>query len=54
MTPDGNTLWVGVAGTNTVDKIDLVGGTDAVQVSTSLKKSDSSAAPPNIVAVLPK
>lgn len=54
MTPDGNTVWVGVAGTNTVDKIDLVGGTDAAQVATSFKKSDSSAAPPDIVAVQPK
>jgi DNA-binding beta-propeller fold protein YncE len=54
MTPDGNTVWVGVAGTNTVDKIDLVGGSDANQVSTSFKKSDGTAAPPNIVAVQPK
>jgi trimeric autotransporter adhesin len=54
MTPDGNTVWVGVAGTNTVDRIDLAGGTDANQVTTSFKKSDNSAAPPNIVTVLPK
>lgn len=54
MTLDGNTVWVGVAGTNTVDKIDLVGGTDAAQVATSFKKSDGSAAPPDIVAVQPK
>ncbi len=54
MTPDGNTAWVGVGGTNTVDKIDLVGGTDALQVATSFKKSDGSAAPPDLVAVLPK
>jgi len=54
MTPDGNTAWVGVAGTNTVDKIDLVAGTDAKQVATSFKKSDSSAAPPDIVAIRPK
>lgn len=54
MLPDGNTLWVGVGGTNTVDKIDLVGGTDAAQVTTSFKKSDGSAAPPDIVAVQPK
>lgn len=54
MTPDGNSLWVGVAGTNTVDLIDLVGGTDKNQVATSFKKSDSSAAPPNIIAIVPK
>jgi hypothetical protein len=54
MTPDGNTVWVGVAGTNTVDKIDLVGGSDTNQISTSFKKSDGTAAPPNIVAVQPK
>ena len=54
LTPDGNTAWVGVAGTNTVDKIDLVGGSDAQQVATSFKKSDGSAAPPDLVAVQPK
>ena len=54
MTPDGNTVWVGVAGTNTVDEINLNSGTDAVQVTTSFKKSDGSAAPPDIVAVQPK
>lgn len=54
LTPDGNTLWVGVAGTNTVDEIDLVGLKDAVQVGVSFKKSDGSAAPPNIVAIVPK
>ena len=54
ITLDGNTVWVGVAGTNTNDKIDLVGGTDAVQVPMSFKKSDGTAAPPDIVAVWPK
>jgi hypothetical protein len=54
MTPDGNTLWVGVAGTNTADEIDLVNVKDAVQVGVSFKKSDGSAAPPNIVAIQPK
>ncbi|HEY6968494.1 MAG TPA: Ig-like domain-containing protein [Candidatus Angelobacter sp.] len=54
MTPDGNTVWVGVAGTNTVDKINLNSGTDDVQVTTSFKKFDGSAAPPDIVAVQPK
>ena len=54
MTPDGNLLWVGVAGTNTVDLINLSSGTDQNQVTTSFKKSDGSAAPPNIVAIVPK
>lgn len=54
MTPDGNTLWVGVAGTNTVDGIDLVHLSDAVQVGAAFKKSDGSAAPPNIIAIVPK
>ncbi len=54
LTLDGNTAWVGVAGTNTVDKIDLVGGTDTNQVATSFKKRDSTPAPPNLVAVKPK
>src|SRR5262249_26343994 len=54
MTLDGNTLWVGVAGSNNVDRIDLVGSADNLQVATSFKKSDGSAAPPNIVAVKPK
>ena len=54
MTPDGNTVWVGVAGTNTVDKIDLTANSDTKQVSTSFKKSDGSAAPPDIVAIRPK
>lgn len=54
MTPDGNTLWIGVAGSNTVDQIDLVGKADVKQVATTFKKSDSSAAPPDIVALLPK
>ena len=54
MTPDGNTLWIGVAGTNTVDKIDLQTNADVVQVTTSFKKSDGSAAPPNVVGLKPK
>ena len=54
LTLDGNTAWVGVAGSNTVDQIDLVGGTDANQIVTSFKKGDSTAAPPNLVAVKPK
>ncbi len=54
MTPDGTTLWVGVRGTNTVDKIDLTGGGDTLQVPTSFKDSNSNPAPPDIVAVQPK
>jgi trimeric autotransporter adhesin len=53
MTPDGNTVWVGVGGTNTVDEIVLTNNADTVQIPTSFKKSDGSAAPPNIVAVQP-
>jgi hypothetical protein len=49
--PDVNTLWVSVAGTNTVDKIDLIGNTDVAQIATSFKKSDNSPAPPNLVAL---
>jgi hypothetical protein len=55
LTNDGNTLWVGVAGTNTVDKIDLTTGTDVVQVPTHFLKADGSTpAPPNIFALRPK
>jgi hypothetical protein len=49
--PDVNTLWISVAGTNTVDKIDLIGNADVAQVATSFKKSDNSAAPPNLLAL---
>jgi hypothetical protein len=54
LTPDGNTLWVGVAGTNTVDRINLVSGADEVQIPTSFLKSDGSAAPPDLVVIQPK
>lgn len=54
MTPDGNNLWIGVAGANTVDHIDLVGKSDVAQVATSFKKSDGSAAPPDIVTLRPQ
>jgi hypothetical protein len=54
MTLDGNTLWVGVTGSNNVDRIDLLGSADNLQVATNFKKSDGTAAPPNIVAVKPK
>ena len=54
ITPDGNTAWVGVAGTNTVDMIDLGSGGDKIQVPTTFKKADGSPAPPNLVTIRPK
>jgi hypothetical protein len=54
LSQDGNTLWVGVAGTNTVDRINLVDNTDEVQIPTSFIKSDGSPAPPDLVAIKPK
>jgi hypothetical protein len=54
MTPDGALIWVGVAGTNSVDRINLLNNIDDIQVPMTFKKSDGSAAPPNIVAIKPK
>ncbi len=57
LTLDGNTVWVGVDGSNTVDQIILTNDpskADALQIATSFKKSDGTAAPPNLVAVKPK
>jgi hypothetical protein len=54
MTPDGTLIWVGVAGTNSVDRINLLNNIDDTQVPMNFKKSDGSAAPPNIVAIKPK
>ena len=54
MTPDGATLWVGVAGTNSVDRINLLNNVDEFQLPMSFKKVDGSAAPPNLVAIKPK
>jgi hypothetical protein len=54
MTPDGNTLWVGVAGSNSVDRINLLNNLDEVQLPMTFKKLDGSAAPPNLVAIKPK
>jgi hypothetical protein len=51
MVRDLNTLWVSVAGTNTVDKIDLINNADIAQIPTTFKKSDSTAAPPNLLAL---
>lgn len=53
MTPDGNTIWVGVGGTNTVDEINLTSNSDVLQIKTSFTKSDGTPAPPNIVGVKP-
>lgn len=54
LTLDGNTAWVGVAGSNSVDEISLTSSSDTLQIPMSFKKSDGSAAPPNLVAVQPK
>ncbi len=54
ITPDGSTLWVGVGGTNSVDRIDLGAGTDNFHLPMTFVKSDGSPAPPNLVAVQPK
>ena len=54
MTPDGDTLWIGVAGTNSVDRINLLTGADDTQVPMTFKKSDGSPAPPNLVSIVPK
>ena len=51
LTQDGDTLWAGVAGSNTVDRIDLVGGTDNFQIQLNLNKTN---AVPDIIAVRPK
>lgn len=54
MTLDGNTLWVGVAGTNTLDRINLTTNTDELQLPlTALKKGDGTQAQPNLVGVKP-
>jgi hypothetical protein len=54
LTPDGATLWVGVAGTNTVDRINLNSNADEVQIPMTFKKADGSPAPPNLVVIRPK
>ena len=51
MTLDGNTLWVGVAGTNTVHRINLANATDDFQIQLNLNGTN---AVPDIVAVRPK
>jgi hypothetical protein len=54
LTLDGNTAWVGVAGSNTVDQLTLTSNSDTVQIATSFKKGDGTAAPPDLVAIKPK
>jgi hypothetical protein len=51
MTLDGQTLWVGVAGTNSVHRINLASSTDEFQISLNLNGTN---AVPDIVAVRPK
>jgi len=54
ITPDGTTVWAGIGGTNSVDRINLATGADDIQLPMTFKKSDGSAAPPNLVAIKPK
>jgi hypothetical protein len=54
MTPDGVFVWAGIAGTNSVDRINLANNLDDIQVPMSFKKSDGSPAPPNLVVIKPK
>jgi trimeric autotransporter adhesin len=51
MTLDGNTLWIGVAGTNTVHRINLANATDEFNIQLNLNGTN---AIPDIVAVRPK
>lgn len=54
MTPDGNILWIGVAGTNSVDRIDLLNNVDEFQLPMTFQKGDGSPAPPDLVALRPQ
>lgn len=54
MTLDGSTLWVGVSGSNTVDRINMLDNQDELQVPMKFVKVDGSPAPPNLIAVQPK
>jgi hypothetical protein len=54
MTPDGVFVWAGIAGTNSVDRINLANNIDDIQVPMSFKKSDGTPAPPNLVVIKPK
>jgi len=56
MTLDGNTAWVGVAGSNSVDEISLTSLSDTLQIPTNFTTVVSGStvpAPPNIVVVKP-
>jgi hypothetical protein len=54
LTLDGNLLWVGVGGTNTLDRINMITSVDEVQLPlTGLKKADGTQAPPDVVGVKP-
>jgi trimeric autotransporter adhesin len=54
LTPDGLNLWVGVAGSNSVDHINLGNNQDDIQVKMNFVKADGSPAPPNLVRIQPK
>jgi trimeric autotransporter adhesin len=54
MTPDGNGIWVGVAGSNSVDFVNLRNNLDEIQVPMTFLKADGSPAPPNLVTIRPK
>jgi hypothetical protein len=54
VTLDGNTAWVGVAGSNSVHQLTLTSNTDSLQIATSFQKGDGSGAPPDLVAIKPK
>jgi hypothetical protein len=54
MTPDGNTIWLGVGGTNSVDRVNLLNNIDEFQLPMTFKKIDGSPAPPNLVVIRPK
>ena len=54
MTPDGNTIWLGVGGTNSVDRVNLLNNLDDFQLPMTFKKIDGSPAPPNLVVIRPK
>lgn len=51
LTQDGNTLWVGIAGTNDVHEISVPSGTDQFQIQLNLNNTN---AVPDIIAVRPK
>lgn len=54
LTPDGNTLWIGVAGSNSVDRINLLTNVDEFQLPMKFLKGDGSPAPPDLVAIRPQ